>query len=253
MSNINTYGFPFTSVDHDRKYGSADFRAYFQCLMTNGVINKIGDELEITQALTPAKTVLVSTGAIYINGVIREITSDLTLDVSENVSGNPRIDVIVARLNLTDRQVEFAILEGTPASSPVAPSVTQNSTIWEISLAEIDLANGYSTITNSNITDTRSFGVVKASHNFTVTLDKDNWSAGATGGYEQTVAVGGMVETDDGMVQVDFTGITDYDDKAALQLWFSLFINISAGNGQITAYSQEEPTVDIPLKIKVVR
>lgn len=253
MSNINTYGFPFTSVDHDRKYGSADFRAYFQCLMTNGVINKIGDELEITQALTPAKTVLVSTGAIYINGVIREITSDLTLDVSENVSGNPRIDVIVARLNLTDRQVEFDILEGTPASSPVAPSVTQNSTIWEIALAQVDLANGYSTITDSNITDTRSFGVVKASHNFTVTLDKDNWSAGATGGFEQTVAVGGIVETDDGVVQVDLTGITDFGQKVALQGWFSKILNISAGTDEISVYIFNEPDVDIPLKIKVVR
>ena len=253
MSNINTYGFPFTSVDHDRKYGSADFRAYFQCLMTNGVVSSIGDELEITQALTPAKTVLVSTGAIYINGAIREITSALTLDVSENVSGNPRIDVIVARLDLTDRQVEFAVLEGTPAVSPTAPSVTQNSTTWEISLAEIELANGYSTITDSLITDTRSFGVVKASHNFFVTLDKDNWSAGATGGFEQTVSVGGIVETDDGMVQVDFTGVTDFSIKRDLQDYFSSMINISAGNGQITAYNFLEPTIDIPLKIKVVR
>ena len=253
MSNINTYGFPFTSVDHDRKYGSADFRAYFQCLMTNGVVSSIGDELEITQALTPAKTVLVSMGAIYINGAIREITSALTLEVSENVSGNPRIDVIVARLDSTDRQVEFAVLEGTPASSPTAPSVTQNSTTWELSLAEIELANGYSTITDSLITDTRSFGVVKASRNFSVTLDKDNWSAGATGGFEQTVAVGGIVETDDGMVQVDFTGVTDYSIKVGLQNWFSNMINISAGNGQITAYNFQEPTIDIPIKIKVVR
>lgn len=253
MGVINDKGFPFTNVGGDRVYGSADWRNYFQCLMTNGVINKIGDELEITQALTPAKTVLVSTGAIYINGVIREITSALTLDVSENVSGNPRIDVIVARLDLTDRQVEFAVLEGTPASSPTAPSVTQNSTIWEISLAEIELANGYFTITDSLITDTRSFGVVKASHNFFVTLDKDDWSAGATGGYEQTVSVGGILETDDGMVQVDFTGITDYSTKFTTQDFFSKMVNISSGNNQIFACNSDEPTVDIPLKIKVVR
>jgi hypothetical protein len=221
--------------------------------MTNGVISFVGDELEVVASSTPAKTVEVGLGGIYIEGIMRIPDEVQVLNIDENVSGNPRIDLIVARLNSTDRQIEFDVLKGTPESSPIPPDLTQTSSVWEIALAEISLANGYSVITSSEITDRRSFGVVKASHNFFATLDKDNWSEGATGGFEQTVSVGGIVETDDGMVQVDFTGITDFDDKQALQEYFASIVNISAETNQITAYISYEPTVDLPIKIKVVR
>lgn len=253
MTIINTHGLPFSSVGGDRMYGSMDWRQFFECLMTNGVISFVGDELEVVASSTPAKTVEVGLGGIYIEGIMRIPDEVQVLNIDENVSGNPRIDLIVARLNSTDRQIEFDVLKGTPESSPIPPDLTQTSSVWEIALAEISLANGYSVITSSEITDRRSFGVVKASHNFTVTLDKDNWLVGATGGYEQTVPVGGILETDDGMVQVDYTGITDFTVKGDLHYYFSLMINISAGANEITAYNFQEPIVDIPLRIKVVR
>jgi len=40
------------------------------------------------------------------------------------------------------------VLAGTPGGSPVAPTLTRNTTVWELSLAQISVSNGFSTIVN---------------------------------------------------------------------------------------------------------
>lgn len=155
MSIINDYGFPFTSVNKDRTYSSDDWRAFFVSLFFNGVIDGVMNELQVKPQAVPNKTVFVETGSLLINGAILSNTSTKTVAVAENISGEPRIDRVVARLNLTDRKIEFAVIQGIPAVSPVAPSLTRNADIYEMSLAKVSLANGYSTIVAGNITDER--------------------------------------------------------------------------------------------------
>ena len=157
MSNINSYGFPFNSVASDRQYSANDWRDYFSLLGRNGVVIDADNELLVTESSIPAKTVQVDTGAIIINGAMLYADTTTELTFSSNTSGNTRIDRVVARLDYDNRLIELAVLEGTPSVSPVAPSLTQStSTVWELSLAQVELANGYTTITNAKITDERS-------------------------------------------------------------------------------------------------
>jgi hypothetical protein len=81
------------------------------------------------------------------NNVIAVNTADPT---------NPRIDLVCATVqdayytgSLND--VILQVVAGTPASSPVAPTLPANS----ISLARIAVGAGVTSITNANITDTR--------------------------------------------------------------------------------------------------
>jgi hypothetical protein len=79
----------------------------------------------------------------------------ITRAIAANASGQPRIDLAVLRLNRADWTVTFQILQGTPAASPVAPTVTQvdgPSGVWEMPLANIAVANGAATITAANVT-----------------------------------------------------------------------------------------------------
>lgn len=155
MGIINDYGFPFTSVNNDRTYSSGDWREYFVSLFSNGVVDGNLNKLQIKPQAVPNKTIFVDTGSIIINGAVLSNTSTKTLSIAENTSGNSRIDRIVARLNLTDRKISFAVVQGTPAASPSAPALTRNTTTYEMSLAQILLTNGYSTIVSENITDER--------------------------------------------------------------------------------------------------
>lgn len=69
---------------------------------------------------------------------------------------NPRIDLVCATVQDayytgSQNNVVFQVVAGTPASSPVAPSLPANS----IALAEVDVAAGALSITSGDITDLR--------------------------------------------------------------------------------------------------
>jgi hypothetical protein len=147
---------PFTDFSGDRKYNASAFREYFGSLLENGVIGQEGNELLVKPQAVPNKTVYIDTGTIFIEGAIRVLQSPQTLSFADNTSGLARIDRVIARLNFTDRKIEFAVLQGTPAASPVAPALTRNSSCFEVALADISLANGYSSIIAGIITDKRS-------------------------------------------------------------------------------------------------
>lgn len=96
-------------------------------------------------------------------------TATVNVAVTNNVSGNPRIDSVVAYINLgasadsTASNVgAIAVVAGTPAGSPVAPDATAigtaigSSSYPYIVLANIAVANGAASITNANITDVRA-------------------------------------------------------------------------------------------------
>lgn len=79
----------------------------------------------------------------------------LTIDAADSTLN--RIDRVIVEWKTTtyvDRP-EIKILKGTAASSAVAPQLTNNSTLRQISLARINIAAGTTALTPSMITDER--------------------------------------------------------------------------------------------------
>jgi len=151
MANLTDYGFPFNSVGADRKYSADVFRKYFKNILEDGVI----EGFTVEQNSTPNKTVQLNEGIVFIQGIGFEVDTPVSLVVADNISGNPRIDRVVLRVDYTDRLVSAEILQGTPAVSPVAPSLTRDDSVYELSLAQVLLINGYTTILDSDIADER--------------------------------------------------------------------------------------------------
>lgn len=160
MASLTDFGFPFNSVTSDRTYNADVWRDYFKNLFTNGVVPNKLNELAVTESDTPAKSVKVGTGFVIIQGVQYGIETAQTLAITDNASGDDRIDRVVARLDYTNRTAELDILQGTPSATPSAPVLTQNATTYEISLAQVYVSNGFTTILNANITDERAFAKV---------------------------------------------------------------------------------------------
>jgi hypothetical protein len=131
-------------------------------IASSGIINT--SSLAVTQASTPAMAVQVASGW---GAIVGDYTTNMgvyqfyndaatQLTVTTANPSNPRIDrVVVTILDAyytgASNTVTFQVIAGTPAGSPVAPSVPQNS----LSLATIAVAAGATSITNANITDTR--------------------------------------------------------------------------------------------------
>ena len=83
-----------------------------------------------------------------------DATVNLTITTANPT--NPRIDLICLTINDSyysgsTNNVVFQVIAGTPASSPTVPATPANS----ISLANIAVGAGVTTITSGNITDTR--------------------------------------------------------------------------------------------------
>lgn len=150
-----SYGF-FNSVNGDRLYNADDISNYFLKLISNGVFATPSNAMQVQAS--SGFTVSVSAGWGFINckWLNNDTAYNLTLDAADIVLN--RIDRVVMRLNPGNdlRNVELAIVKGTPAQTPTAPAPTRiQGGTWELSLAQIYVAAGSTEITQANITDER--------------------------------------------------------------------------------------------------
>jgi len=98
-------------------------------------------------------------------------TSEEVLAIADVDPTNDRIDRVIAQLVWATGVIDLKVLTGTPAASPVPPPLTTDTAIWEISLAQVAVGAGVSTIAAGDVTDERGFvGPVKV-------LDEDDFAS----------------------------------------------------------------------------
>lgn len=111
------------------------------------------DGLRVTEQSPTTAAVNVGPGAALVHGVGYISDAIASVVIAGNASGNPRVDTIVLRADYALQTIRLAIKAGTPAASPVPPALTQVANVmWEIPVADIAVANGFSAISQSNIT-----------------------------------------------------------------------------------------------------
>lgn len=90
--------------------------------------------------------------------------STTNVTITSNSSGNPRIDIIVAKVNTSTTPDATAsnigsiyAIAGTPAASPSAPATPSDCLL----LAQVAVASGATSIVDANITDARVMAAIK--------------------------------------------------------------------------------------------
>lgn len=139
---------------YDRAVDSAFLRKVFAAYFSDGVFYNPTNALQVVAGT--GMQVQVNPGICHIQGAMGIEPNLRTLSLTA-AGSQPRIDTVVARLDLSQavRSIELYVKTGTPAASPSAPSLTRDSTIWELGLANISVGANVGTISQSNITDTR--------------------------------------------------------------------------------------------------
>ncbi len=148
----------FDSIDgEDERYYTADeFAEYFRQFIRNGIFTG-GENLRVGTNEQDMKT-FIRPGYAWIEGYLYKIDKEpLYLQHSIADPALNRIDRVVIRLDKTleHRFVKAFILKGEAAEEPVAPEITRNENIYEISLAQVEIKAGKSFIEESQITDER--------------------------------------------------------------------------------------------------
>lgn len=155
---MESYGFfdaKLVDGAYDREYVANTFASYFSTFIDNGVFPNQGSCLVVTQDTVTAMKVKIKTGKAFLKGYWYENTDELVmnLDVADGVQN--RYDLIVIRLDFTERKIEAAVVKGKSAVSPTQPAITRNENVWEIALAKVYIKAGTVKIDNTMITDLR--------------------------------------------------------------------------------------------------
>ena len=146
-------------------------RLVSELIATEGIFNSYDvDSFKVAAQSTPDMTVKVNPGSAVVknDSYTNHSSSDqfwhVHMDAVQNVtiaansSGNPRVDIIILTVNSgasanadASNVASVTVVAGTPAASPSAPSVPNNSVL----LAQVAVSNGATSINSGNITDRR--------------------------------------------------------------------------------------------------
>lgn len=136
-------------------YDADDVQTYL-CTRTSGVYS---DEDCFDISISDSLTVTISPGLAWIKNTDyagKSICVDESVDLEISPGGTlPRTDRVVLRFSKSDNASEVAILEGTESSTYPAPTLTQEETTYELGLYSIYVKANATSISTSNITDTR--------------------------------------------------------------------------------------------------
>lgn len=148
-----SYGF-FNSVNGDRTYDADQMSEYFDGLVSDGVYENVGGALQV-MAVSSGMAVNVQTGRAIINCKWINNSSVLTVDITAAHAVLNRWTAVILRLDIVNRLMTITTKDGTPATNPVKPTMTNNASMVELCLAYIYVGAGVGSISQANITDMR--------------------------------------------------------------------------------------------------
>lgn len=149
-----TYGF-HNSVNGDRVYNADQMSGIFSGLITDGVYESVGNKLAVQP--NSGMTIQIATGRGWFNS--RWVNNDseylITLEASD-VTLNRYAAICVRGDNSNGvRSTAPYVKYSDYATTPVKPTMVRNDTLKEYCLAYVYIGAGVSSITESDIEDTR--------------------------------------------------------------------------------------------------
>lgn len=152
-----TYGF-FNSLNGDRKYNADQLSSMFEGLISDGVFNNVGSALEVKAG--NGLSVTVGTGRAWLED--RWVKNDAIVGVQLSAPSVTlsRYTAIVLRKDITNRTVSLTTIDGEAAETPEKPAIVREGDIYDICLAYVLVGPNATSISQSDITDTRSDNTV---------------------------------------------------------------------------------------------
>lgn len=145
-----TYGF-YNSLNHDRKYNASQMSRIFDGIIKDGIFMSIGDCFAVHAGT--GMSVNVYSGKAWFNHTWTENDTVLPVPVYQSEVVLNRIDALVLEVDATDsaRVNSIKFIKGTPSSTPVAPTLIDNTTVHQHLLCTVYVASGVTSIDASNI------------------------------------------------------------------------------------------------------
>lgn len=140
---------------YDRAYSAQQWWDIYKTFFSNGVFATPTRQFEVS--VDTGMLLQVMPGYCNINGCFG--TEKSTRNVAINLGRNlPRIDTVVLRFdaNVEARSIELFVIEGEESENPKRPALTRTETVYELGLADVYVGANATSLSDTNITDTRA-------------------------------------------------------------------------------------------------
>ena len=149
------HGF-WDSISGDRTYGARDIEKVFNLIVSDGIIaNETGLSEQLMVKYYQDLQLRICAGNGIFGGHWLESTADEVITIPTPHTQYTRIDSVVVRVDEDNRTISFEYLQGTPSVNPVAPTIQRSNSVKEYRLANITVAANATSVSQSNIEDTR--------------------------------------------------------------------------------------------------
>ncbi|MGW0580288.1 hypothetical protein ACWD25_30980 [Streptomyces sp. NPDC002920] len=92
----------------------------------------------------------INAGSAWVGGFYYKLTGTKQFTIADNTASKARKDLIVLRADMAKAAVNMAVVQGTPATTPVEPTPTRlTGSVWEMALFAVDVPANNGTITLS--------------------------------------------------------------------------------------------------------
>lgn len=145
-----TFGF-YDSVNGDRTYNAREFSRFFDGILSDGVFEEIGDAFRVTAGNGMSVNVGIGRAWLKNTWIFNDGSLPVVITASEPILN--RIDSVVLYVDYPTRTNGISIVKGTPASSPVAPALTNTAEHWEYKLADVYIPATATSIAAGNVTN----------------------------------------------------------------------------------------------------
>lgn len=144
--------YPFETQDTTE----TQYSYLFDALQDTGVVGRLDSASTLYVALPgTGMTATLSAGMALVRGFAYQNTSDLTITL-DAANTQPRIDLIILRLDPAANSIVAAVKKGTPGASPSAPALTQTPDgVYEYALGQITIPANATAVGPADFVDLR--------------------------------------------------------------------------------------------------
>lgn len=148
-----TFGF-YNSMNGDRKYDAIQISQIFDGIIEDGVYSNVEEVFAVVPGT--GLQVIVKTGRAWFKHTWNHNDSWMPINLEDADLLRDRIDSVVIEVNsnLEARENSIKIVKGTPASSPIPPTMIHSNGIDQYRLANVIVKAAASSITESEIENT---------------------------------------------------------------------------------------------------
>lgn len=131
----------------DRDYLASQWQEFMQMFLGNGVFVSPVNQCKVIPGT--GLTVIVTPGWAFINGSWYHNNANLVINLSPNTTSSSRIDSIKLRYSDSTRSINALGFTGET-------TLVRGESVYDLKIAEVTVPVGAVTISDANITDTRS-------------------------------------------------------------------------------------------------